>query len=77
MRRYIGFVTLAALICVVASQTLVRAVRPRGAQVRALAGFSVRPDSSAKHMTVPSLRAPLLSRAIGSGANGRSLRRCV
>src|SRR5215212_1172506 len=26
MRRYIGFVTLAALICVVASQTLVRAV---------------------------------------------------
>jgi TolA-binding protein len=68
MRRYIGFVTLAALICVVASQTLVRAVdkverRDKKAgsvvvngkiQEETVAGIRVKSAGFGKDETVPS-----------------------
>src|SRR5437773_11842075 len=51
--------------------TVTAGVRPRGAQVRALAGLSVCPASSAKQIHAPSLRATLLPPATAVCASGR------
>jgi hypothetical protein len=57
--------------------TFTMGVLPRGAHVRALAGLSVCPASSAKQIHAPNLRATLLPQAIFVVATRRSLPRHV